>query len=120
MSIKGVGLAIIAIVIGSRIAFVLFSITFNAPIDERPSDLLEPMALAIGGSFALGYIENAHWRRMAIFLAAPAVAMCATIATMLVFEERWDPVWLMLAAAVVMLCVGGGWTGRMLSNPRTS
>lgn len=111
MIIKGVSLSIIALLIGARLAFVLFAITFNSPIFASPAVLLEPLALALAGSFVLGLIEKVRWRRLALMLALPTVATCAAVLVLLVFEDRWGWTWILLPAAIVLMCLGGAWTG---------
>lgn len=112
-------MSIAALVIGARLAFVLFAITFNSPLFASPAVLLEPLGLALGGSFALGFIEKVRWRRLALMLALPTVAMCAAILVLLAFEDRWGWTWILLPAAVVLACLGGAWSGNRLPRPGT-
>lgn len=111
------GLTIIALLIGARLAFVLFAITFNSPLLQSPANLLEPLGLALAGSFALGLIESIRWRRLALMLALPTAAMCAVILVLLAFEGRWGWTWILLPAVVVLLCLAGAWAGNSLRRP---
>lgn len=117
MGMKSAGLSIVALLIGARLAYVLFAISFNSPLFESPADLLEPLGLALAGSGALGFIGNVRWRRLALLLALPTVAMCVAILVLLAFEDRWGWTWILLPAVVVLLCLGAAWAGSSLHRP---
>ena len=103
---------------GALLACLLFAMSFNARLLDVAPDLAGLAALAATGSFAAGLLDAAHWRRTVLLLAAPSMLMCALIAAMLLAERRWDPAWITVAAASLLLCLGGGWAGNKLARRR--
>jgi hypothetical protein len=113
---KTILLSLAAAACGTLLACFLFAMSFNARLRDAAPDLAGLAAVAASASFAAGLLDAAHWRRIVLLLAAPSILLCAIIAAMLLAERRWDPAWLVVAAAGGLLCLGSGWAGKRLAR----
>lgn len=62
--------------------------TVAVPDVEQPIDLLEPSAKTLAVFVTRGLLDRPCWALLGVLLAAPTVATCALIATLLALEQR--------------------------------